>query len=99
MRLTPVHSLGGERTNITFYTDVRVPDSCRVGDLDAGWSVMHAALVYERNSANWGEPDRLVRAVAEWAQSAGALADPLVADRLARHAVEMEVARLLVYHC
>jgi alkylation response protein AidB-like acyl-CoA dehydrogenase len=97
IEITPVHTLGGERTNITFYADVRVPDSCRVGDVDAGWSVMHAALVYERNSANAGEPARIVRTVAEWAQSSGALADPLVADRLAQHAVAMEVGRLLVY--
>ena len=97
IEVTPVHTLGGERTNITFYTDVRVPDSCRVGDVDAGWSVMHAALVYERNSANWGEPDRLVRAVAEWASSTGVLDDPLVADRLAAHATAMEVGRLLLY--
>jgi alkylation response protein AidB-like acyl-CoA dehydrogenase len=99
IEITPVHTLGGERTNITFYTDVRVPDSCRVGDIDAGWSVMHAALVYERNSANWGEPDRLVRVVAAWAQSAGVLAGPLVADRLAENSVAMEVGRLLLYHC
>jgi alkylation response protein AidB-like acyl-CoA dehydrogenase len=99
IEVTPVHTLGGERTNITFYTDVRVPDSCRVGDVDAGWSVMNAALVYERNSANWGEPDRVVRAVAAWAQSSGALHDPLVAERLAEHATVMEVARLLLYRC
>src|SRR5205814_3207605 len=99
IEIAPVHTLGGERTNITFYTDVRVPDSCRVGDVDAGWSVMNAALVYERNSANWGEPDRLVRTVAAWAQTSGALDDPIVAERLARHAVVMEVARLLVYRC
>jgi alkylation response protein AidB-like acyl-CoA dehydrogenase len=97
VEVTPVHTLGGERTNITFYTDVRVPDSCRVGDVDAGWSVMHAALVYERNSANWGEPDRLVREVAAWAVSTGAIADALVADRLAEHATTMEVGRLLVF--
>ncbi|MEY2431721.1 MAG: hypothetical protein QOC92_1446 [Acidimicrobiaceae bacterium] len=99
IEIRPVHTLGGERTNITFYTDVRVPDSCRVGEIDAGWSVMNAALVYERNSANWGEPDRLVRTVVEWAHSSGALDDPLVADRIARHATAMEVGRLLVYSC
>jgi alkylation response protein AidB-like acyl-CoA dehydrogenase len=97
IEVTPVHTLGGERTNITFYTDVRVPALCRVGDVDAGWSVMHAALVYERNGANWGEPDRLVRAVAEWASSTGLLDDPLVAGRLAAHATAMEVGRLLLY--
>jgi hypothetical protein len=97
IEVTPVHTLGGERTNITFYTDVRVPDSCRVGDVDDGWSVMHAALVYERNGTNWGEPDRLVRKVAAWAAETGALDDPLVAERLAEHATAMEVGRLLVY--
>jgi alkylation response protein AidB-like acyl-CoA dehydrogenase len=60
---------------------------------------MHAALVYERNSANWGEPDRLVRTVASWAQASGALDDPLVAERLALHATTMEVSRLLLYRC
>jgi len=97
IEITPVHTLGGERTNITFYTDVRVPDACRVGEVDAGWSVMHRRVVYERNSANWGEPDRLIRVVTEWAQSSGVLDDPLVADRLALHATTMEVGRLLVF--
>jgi alkylation response protein AidB-like acyl-CoA dehydrogenase len=97
IEITPVHTLGGERTNITFYTDVRVDDSCRVGDVDAGWSVMHAALVYERASANWGEPARFVDAVAAWAHATGRLADPLVRDRLAEHASTLEVGRLLLY--
>ncbi len=35
-------------------------DHCRVGDVDAGWSVMHAALVYERTGANWGEPHHVL---------------------------------------
>ena len=26
----PVHTYGGERTNVTFYSDVRVPDTARV---------------------------------------------------------------------
>ena len=97
IEITPVHTLGGERTNITFYTDVRVPDACRVGEVDAGWSVLHAALVYERNSANWGEPDRLVREAAAVAVASGRIDDPLVADRLAAHATAMEVGRLLLY--
>ena len=43
--VTAVHTLGGERTNITWYDEVRVPDHCRVGEVDAGWSLMNAALV------------------------------------------------------
>jgi alkylation response protein AidB-like acyl-CoA dehydrogenase len=102
IEITPVETLGGERTNITFYTDVRVPDSCRVGEVDAGWTVMHAALVYERNGANWGEPAHLVAAVAEWAATPGPdgarpLDDPGAQERLAQWDTLVEVGRLLLY--
>jgi alkylation response protein AidB-like acyl-CoA dehydrogenase len=102
VELAPVETLGGERTNITFYTDVRVPDTSRVGPVDDGWSVMHAALVYERNSANWGEPHRLVESVARWATTTGdsgtaPIEDPLVRETLARAATELEAGRLLLF--
>jgi alkylation response protein AidB-like acyl-CoA dehydrogenase len=97
IEVTPVHTMGGERTNITFYSDVRVPDSCRVGEVDDGWNVMHAALVYERNSANWGEPDHLVESVARWARETGRLEDRAVQEVLARWTTELEVGRLLLF--
>ena len=104
IEVTPVETLGGERTNITFYTDVEVPDSCRVGDVDDGWSVMHAALVYERASANWGEPAQLLERAASWAaEPAGdtgrprPIDDPINQERLARWDTELEVGRLLLY--
>jgi len=102
IEITPVETLGGERTNITFYTDVVVPDSCRVGDVDDGWSVMHAALVYERASANWGEPAQLVELAAAWAahpddEGLRGIDDPIVQERLARWDTELEVGRLLLY--
>ncbi|MEO7428319.1 MAG: acyl-CoA dehydrogenase [Acidimicrobiales bacterium] len=102
IEITPVATMGGERTNITFYSEVRVPDSCRVGAVDDGWSVMHAALVYERSSANWGEPDHLVEAVAAWAQQprpdGGRPFDEVtVRAALARWSTELEAGRLLLY--
>lgn len=102
IEITPVATMGGERTNITFYNEVRVPDAWRVGEVDAGWSVMHAALVYERNSANWGEPNHLVEAVAAWAQAPGAdgrrpFDDERVRSTLARWSTELEVGRLLLF--
>jgi alkylation response protein AidB-like acyl-CoA dehydrogenase len=101
IEITPVATMGGERTNLTFYDGVRVPDSCRVGDVDAGWTVMHAALVYERSSANWGEPDALVEAVAAWAATPAGdgsrpLDQPRVAASLARWSTELEMGRLLL---
>jgi len=97
IEVTPVDTMGGERTNITFYSDVHVPDSCRVGEVDDGWSVMHAALVYERNSANWGEPNHLVEAMASWALDSGRFDDPTVREVLARWSTELEVGRLLLF--
>ena len=102
IEITAVETMGGERTNITFYSDVRVPDAARVGEVDAGWSVMHAALVYERNSANWGEPNRLVESMADWAREpdghgARPFDDPAVRGVLARASTELEAGRLLLF--
>jgi alkylation response protein AidB-like acyl-CoA dehydrogenase len=39
-----IRTLDGDRTNIVFYTDVRVDDLYRIGDVNDGWTVMRAAL-------------------------------------------------------
>lgn len=39
---------GDARFNEVFLTDARVPDSHRLGDLNAGWWVLQTALAYER---------------------------------------------------
>ncbi|HEX7134766.1 MAG TPA: acyl-CoA dehydrogenase [Iamia sp.] len=93
--VTPVHTMGGERTNITWYDDVRVPDRYRVGEVDGGWKVMMTALVFERNSAWYGEAVRLLAHGLRWARSSGRIDDPSVRERLARAAIGNEVANLL----
>jgi alkylation response protein AidB-like acyl-CoA dehydrogenase len=77
---SPVHTMGGQITTATFYTDVRVPDSARVGEVDGGWAVMRAALVYERGGGIGARPPsgtsgnvgsqrgELVRQVASWSK-------------------------------
>lgn len=100
--MSPVHTMGGERTNITYYDDVQVDDRYRVGDIDGGWGVMMTALVFERNSAWYGEAVRLLDHAVAWAAAtpgidgtATMLADPLVRERLANAAIGNEVANLL----
>jgi alkylation response protein AidB-like acyl-CoA dehydrogenase len=39
VEIGPVHTLGGERTNMVYYDDVRVPDRFRLGAVDDGWRV------------------------------------------------------------
>jgi alkylation response protein AidB-like acyl-CoA dehydrogenase len=99
--ITPVHTMGGERTNITYYDDVTVDDKYRVGEVDGGWQTMMTALVFERNSAWYGELVRLLDHGLGWARSAPSPAggpmidDPLVRERLARIAIGNEVSNLL----
>jgi alkylation response protein AidB-like acyl-CoA dehydrogenase len=93
--VTPVHTMGGERTNITWYDDVRVSDRWRVGDVDGGWKVMMTALVFERNSAWYGEAVRLLAHGLRWARESGRIDEPSVRERLARAAIGNEVANLL----
>ncbi|NLV55415.1 MAG: acyl-CoA dehydrogenase [Acidimicrobiales bacterium] len=95
IEVTPVHTMGGERTNITWYDDVRVPDRYRVGEVDGGWKVMMTALVFERNSAWYGEAVRLLRHGLDHARASGRIDDPTVRERLARAAIGNEVANLL----
>jgi alkylation response protein AidB-like acyl-CoA dehydrogenase len=100
--LYPVATLGGQRTNATFYTDVRISDGARVGEVDGGWSVMHVALVYERGAASRSSKQQtLARDLARWARlqrqpdGTTSFDDPLVAERIGRIAIDEEVARLL----
>jgi alkylation response protein AidB-like acyl-CoA dehydrogenase len=39
-----IRTLDGDRTNIVFYSDVRVDDLYRIGEVNGGWTVMRAAL-------------------------------------------------------
>jgi alkylation response protein AidB-like acyl-CoA dehydrogenase len=42
--IAPVHTLGGERTSMVYYDDVRVSDRWRLGAVDDGWRVVTGAL-------------------------------------------------------
>jgi alkylation response protein AidB-like acyl-CoA dehydrogenase len=105
VEIHPVHTMGGERTNATFYTDVRVPDANRVGAVDGGWGVMTVALTFERGGFGLSEADRVWKQTAEWASSTRradgtrVIDDPLVRERLATMRIDNEVARLLALRC
>jgi alkylation response protein AidB-like acyl-CoA dehydrogenase len=90
----PLWTLGAPgRTNRTYYEDVRVPDACRIGEVDGGWAVMNVALTFERGGMF--APLRALRQAVEWARAAGRLDDPDVRARLARVHVANEVSGLL----
>ena len=68
IEIHPVHTVGGERTNATFYTDVRISDHYRIGEVDGGWDVMTVALTFERGGFGLSEADRVWEQAVEWAK-------------------------------
>jgi alkylation response protein AidB-like acyl-CoA dehydrogenase len=52
IEIQPLITFGGDRTNITYYSDVRVPDKYRLGDVDAGWRVLNDPLTVEHEGAS-----------------------------------------------
>jgi len=101
VEIREVRTISGERTNLTFYTDVRVDDSLRIGEVDGGWDTMAVGLTLERSGAQGGQSFRLLAAMEHWAATAvdpagrPRVADPTVLARLGRAAAENEVSTLL----
>ncbi len=105
VEIRPVHTLSGERTNLTFYSDVRVDDSLRIGAVDGGWDVMRVGLTLERAGDQGGESIRLLAFMEEWVRNASdeegnpRVEDHNVRSRLGRAAAENEVTTLLCRRC
>lgn len=93
--ITPVHTLGGERTNMTFYADVIVGDDARVGGIDRGWETMLVALDFERGGEFAAEMRRLVDLTVAAARAGEVEDGDALLRGLGRAAAETEVAQLL----
>ena len=44
IEIQAIRTLDGDRTNIVYYSDVRVDDLYRIGEVNGGWTVMRSAL-------------------------------------------------------
>ncbi|WIM86959.1 acyl-CoA dehydrogenase family protein [Candidatus Mycobacterium wuenschmannii] len=58
--IQPIRTVDGDRTNIVFYSDVRVDDRYRIGPVNGGWGVLRGALDQEHGTAE-KEEDGLQR--------------------------------------
>lgn len=47
-----IRTIDGDRTNIVYYSDVRVDDLYRIGEVNGGWTVMRFALDAEHGITN-----------------------------------------------
>jgi alkylation response protein AidB-like acyl-CoA dehydrogenase len=81
-----------------FFTDVFVPEGCRLGDEGQGWEVARYALHYERvGIPRYALARRVLERVVEGLKAAGQFGDSLVRTRAAQAYAACEAARFLVY--
>jgi alkylation response protein AidB-like acyl-CoA dehydrogenase len=94
--VTPIRTLGGERTNATYFQDVRVPLANTVGPVHAGWTLITAQLNHERVAlATPGLADRLLDEVWSHAMASGVIEEPWVQANLARVYAKLDALKLL----
>ena len=85
---------GGASFNEVFFTDVRVPDSHRLGDVNNGWNVALTTLMNERaaiGAGGGGLGGGLLHRAIEMARAFGLTSDPLVRQKLADLVVHARV--------
>jgi alkylation response protein AidB-like acyl-CoA dehydrogenase len=96
----------GSFANI-FYDNVRIPLENLVGEVNGGWKVLTGALAFERGLVGGGIVLKVAHAFEQlrrrvMARDGDVLPlshDPVVRDRIARLAAEIEVGRQLMMRC
>ena len=101
--MTPVDTVAGMHTNITYYDDVEVPAEMLVGELHGGWKLITSQLNYERIgiAARGVHGEELYRRTLEWASRARdggrPIDQPSIARLLASVYVRLEKLRMFNY--
>ncbi len=97
-----VHTFMNERTNITFYDGVRIPDSWRLGDVDGGVKTMSAALELEHGGGFSKVMNAMIEAAEELCgelkrDGKPLIEHPSVQARLIRSLAHLWVSDMLTY--
>jgi alkylation response protein AidB-like acyl-CoA dehydrogenase len=101
--IKPLYIMPGERSNYTFYDNVRVPKSCLVGEENKGWKYITTQLDFERIMLSPSSPmKRNIEDAIQWAKETKIDGKPViehsgVKTRLAELIMEVEVLKMLNY--
>jgi hypothetical protein len=91
----PLPTIGDDTTNVSFYSDIRLPDRYRIGEVNNGWSTLHGPLdaehhlgEHESKLEDVGPGGNIVRdlmlsvgAALQWAQTAPDGNGPMINDK------------------
>lgn len=98
---TPIDTVAGMHTNVTYYDDVRVPRDMLVGELHGGWKLITSQLNYERIgiAARGVHGEEVYRRTLAWARATHRgrrpIDDPTVQRLLAGVYARLETLRIL----
>ncbi len=98
----PIHTVGGVRTNVSYYTDIKVPLDMIIGHENQGWRLITSQLNHERvGLAAFGINGwKLFKGVLEWAREERAngkrvIDDPMAQRNLAEVYAYLEAMRMM----
>ncbi|MGE3692852.1 MAG: acyl-CoA dehydrogenase family protein [Novosphingobium sp.] len=95
--LQPVFTFQDERTNITFYDGVKIPDTHRLGEVDGGVRAMAAALEMEHGGGGYtSHIQALIEAAEELCREIDCGGHPLIDDPMAQRRLAQARARTCV---
>ena len=103
IEITPVYTIGGVRTNTTFYDNVRVHKSRLVGEENQAWKYMTAQLDLERIALCPASPlTRRIEEAIDWAKKTkmdgtAVIQKDGVRNKFAEMIADVEVLKLLNY--
>jgi len=100
VEIEAIHTMGGERTNTVYLSNVRVPDAYRIGEVDKGWAVVRFALGLEQAMGYAELHERFLEEAGEWSLTPGPdgarpFEDGRIREHLGQTAIHAEVSRLL----
>lgn len=99
----PIHTMGGVHTNVTYYTDIKVPTDMIIGEENKGWRLITSQLNHERvGLAAWGiQGWKIFRDAMEWARNTKAadgtrvIDDPTAQRNFAEAYCHLEAMRVM----
>lgn len=99
VEIQPIRTVDGDRTNITYYSDVRVSDRYRVGEVNGGWTVLRGALelehgTFERETRGLQKLATMTEHITWTAEAVDRVAAVAADDAASRYRLGRAIARL-----
>jgi len=96
VEIKPVYTFQDERTNISYYDGVRIADSYRLGEVNAGVKVMAAGLELEHGGGFSKSQSKMLQAAVALCRDIRFRGRPLIEDRDAQARLARTMAHLLL---